>query len=83
MMVTPNADMKDGLVDVIIVHSISRLRLFQVFPTIYKGNHLKYKQFVHYQQAKDVLIESPTRELFSVDGELSNHTSKTFHITLK
>jgi diacylglycerol kinase (ATP) len=83
MMVTPHADMKDGLVDVIIVHSISRLRLFQVFPTIYKGNHLKYKQFVHYQQAKDVLIESPTRELFSVDGELSNHTSKTFHITLK
>jgi diacylglycerol kinase (ATP) len=83
MKVTPNADMKDGLLDLIVVHSISRLRLFQVFPSIYTGKHLKYTQYVDYLQGKDIVVESPTRMLFSVDGELSNTTSKTFHIHLQ
>jgi len=83
MKVTPGANMKDGLLDLIIVHSISRLRLFQVFPSIYSGRHLKYQQYVDYVQAKEIHITSPTRMLFSVDGELSTTTSKTFHITLQ
>jgi diacylglycerol kinase family enzyme len=83
MKVTPNADMKDGLLDLIVVHSISRLRLFQVFPSIYSGKHLKYTQYVDYIQGKEIVVESPDRMLFSVDGELSLTTSKTFHISLQ
>jgi diacylglycerol kinase (ATP) len=83
MKVTPFADMKDGLVDLIVVHSIGRLRLFQVFPSIYSGKHLKYTQYVDSIQGKDIFITTPDRMLFSVDGELSTTTSKTFHITLQ
>jgi diacylglycerol kinase family enzyme len=83
MKVTPNADMKDGLLDLIVVHSISRLRLFQVFPSIYSGKHLKYTQYVDYIQGKEIVVESLARMLYSVDGELSNQTSKEFFVYLK
>jgi diacylglycerol kinase family enzyme len=54
-----------------------------VFPSIYSGKHLKYTQYVDSIQGKDIVITTPDRMLFSVDGELSTTTSKIFNIYLK
>ncbi len=40
MQIAPRADSADGLLDVVIVHRVSRARLLAVFPRVYRGSHL-------------------------------------------
>ena len=40
MLVTPNASVTDGLLDLTVVEAGSRLRLVRLFPTVYKGTHV-------------------------------------------
>ncbi|MCZ4554110.1 diacylglycerol kinase (ATP) [Rhodococcus sp. PvR044] len=40
MLITPNAEVTDGLLDVTVVAASSRLRLVRLFPTVYKGTHV-------------------------------------------
>ena len=40
MLICPNADPADGLLDITMVHSASRTRLIRLFPTVYKGSHI-------------------------------------------
>ncbi|MBP9144964.1 MAG: diacylglycerol kinase family lipid kinase [Thermoanaerobaculia bacterium] len=42
MHIAPHADATDGLLDVVIVHRVSRLRLLSVFPRVYSGRHLTH-----------------------------------------
>jgi diacylglycerol kinase (ATP) len=41
MKVCPNADLKDDLLDVMVLSPISKLRFLRVFPKVYAGTHLK------------------------------------------
>ena len=40
MRVVPDAELDDGLVDVLILHQISTLEFLKVFPTVFKGAHV-------------------------------------------
>ncbi|MBP1158340.1 MULTISPECIES: diacylglycerol kinase [Rhodococcus] len=40
MLITPNAEVTDGLLDITVVAAGSRLRLVRLFPTVYKGTHV-------------------------------------------
>ena len=42
MHIAPQADAADGLLDVVIVHRVSRARLLAVFPRVYTGSHLTH-----------------------------------------
>lgn len=42
MHIAPHADAGDGLLDVVIVHRVSRARLLAVFPRVYRGSHLAH-----------------------------------------
>lgn len=42
MHIAPHADAGDGLLDVVIVHRVSRARLLAVFPRVYTGSHLAH-----------------------------------------
>lgn len=42
MHIAPQADAADGLLDVVIVHRVSRARLLAVFPRVYSGKHLSH-----------------------------------------
>ena len=42
MHIAPHADSSDGLLDVVIVHRLSKLRLLSVFPRVYFGRHLTH-----------------------------------------
>lgn len=42
MHIAPQADAADGLLDIVIVHRVSRARLLAVFPRVYSGRHLSH-----------------------------------------
>lgn len=68
MMISPNSEAEDGYLEVFILHKCSRPRLLQIFPTVYSGAHLKFKE-VEILKAKSVRIENSSYPV-SADGEI-------------
>lgn len=68
MMITPDALLKDGLLDVLILPAFSKPKLFYYLPRVYKGSHLKIKG-VEYLKAKKVSIKTLETTVFELDGE--------------
>jgi diacylglycerol kinase (ATP) len=66
MRVCPAADLHDGLLDIMILHPVSKLEFIKVFPTVYKGTHIEHPQ-VEIIRAKAIRIES--RAVAYADGE--------------
>lgn len=66
MRVCPNADLYDGLLDIMILHPVSKLEFLKVFPTVYQGTHIDHPQ-VEVIRAKKVRIDSSA--IAYADGE--------------
>jgi diacylglycerol kinase (ATP) len=66
MRVCPDADLHDGLLDIMILHPVSKFEFIKVFPTVYKGTHIEHPQ-VEIIRAKAIRIES--RAVAYADGE--------------
>ena len=66
MRVCPDADLHDGLFDIMILHPVSKLEFIKVFPTVYKGTHVDHPQ-VEVIRAKAIRIESSA--VAYADGE--------------
>ncbi len=58
MLICPNADHSDGLLDVTMVRAGSRTKLIRLFPTVFKGTHIDLEQ-VTTERARTVTVESP------------------------
>ena len=67
MLVAPEAIVDDGMLDLFIVHKISRFELVRIFPRVYKGTHVTHKA-VEIVRAKSVSIEADLMPIYS-DGE--------------
>jgi diacylglycerol kinase (ATP) len=57
MQVCPDAELTDDLLDIMILHPISKLEFIKVFPTVYKGTHIDHPE-VEIFRAKKIRIES-------------------------
>ena len=68
MRVAPQADICDGLLDVISVGDMGKIELLRAFPTIYKGTHI-YHPKVRMEKATQITIESSEKFLVHADGE--------------
>lgn len=66
MRVCPNADLSDGLLDIMILHPVSKFEFLKVFPTVYQGTHIEHPQ-VEVIRAKKIRIESAA--IAYADGE--------------
>lgn len=44
--------------------------MLTLFPTIFKGNHIKYKKYVEIIKSKKISIKSKEKMYFNLDGEL-------------
>lgn len=66
MQVCPDADLHDGLLDIMILRPVSKLEFIKVFPTVYKGTHIKHPQ-VEVIRARHIRIESSA--VAYADGE--------------
>jgi diacylglycerol kinase (ATP) len=58
MIITPDASITDGLLDVFIVRPVSRLRLIRLLPKVFRGEHIGEPE-VHIERARSVTIDSP------------------------
>ncbi|MDY6999466.1 MAG: diacylglycerol kinase [Actinomycetota bacterium] len=67
MLICPDADPRDGLLDVTMVASASRTRLIRLFPTVFKGTHVDLDE-VHTRRAQTITVDSPGINAYA-DGE--------------
>jgi len=68
-LMSPNAIIDDGLLDVTIAKKLSRIKLIKSFPKIFTGEHI-YLPEIETFQAKRIKIKSETPKVLSPDGEL-------------
>jgi len=66
MLVCPNANINDGLFDVMVLHPISKIEFLKVFPQVFAGTHISHPA-VQIVRSKSVIIES--KAVAYADGE--------------
>ena len=79
MLIAPNADIQDGLFDVVVVGNVSKPDLLVSFPRIYKGTHLTHPK-ISVQRAREVEIISQKGIALQADGELIGESPARFSI---
>ena len=68
-MVTPNASVNDGKLDLLLCKPLSIWQRLRYLPVIEKGNHLNLP-FIIYSQVTDIHIEGEKTMYAQLDGEL-------------
>ena len=68
-LVAPNALCNDGLLDIILVEQMSRLRMLSMVPRFMKGSHLS-DRLISETRAKHMVIRSEDPLYVHVDGEV-------------
>jgi len=69
MLICPNADYTDGLLDITMAHSASRTKLVRLFPTVMKGTHVELDE-VTTARAKSIHVECPGINVYA-DGDFA------------
>lgn len=68
MKILPDASFKDGLLDLLYVNPVSKLRLLSIFPRVFRGTHTKHPA-VHLLRAAKFEITASTDSY--ADGEFA------------
>jgi diacylglycerol kinase (ATP) len=66
MLVCPDADMQDGLFDVMVLRPVSKFEFLKVFPKVFKGAHVDHPKVDIYRSRK-VSLSAPA--IAYADGE--------------
>jgi diacylglycerol kinase (ATP) len=69
LLICPNADPTDGLLDITMAHSASRTKLVRLFPTVMKGTHINLNE-VSTARAKSIRVECPGINVYA-DGDFA------------
>jgi len=70
MKIAPMADFDDDLLDLCIIRKLSKLKLFVLFPSIFQGKHLRFKE-VEAIRGKKIIIHTNDRLKVNIDGEVA------------
>jgi diacylglycerol kinase (ATP) len=76
-LIAPKAKLDDGLLDVVLLKSISRLELLRLFRTVYDGSHVHHPQ-VEYLQARSITVSESRPGTLIPDGEILGRTPARF-----
>lgn len=79
MRITPQADCRDGILEVCVVFGISKLELMMVFPKIFTGSHVSHPA-VHMIRGKNIKVKTKEPFLIHADGEIAGTTPETFEV---
>ena len=69
LLVCPNADYTDGLLDITMAHTASRAKLVRLFPTVLKGTHVERDE-VSTARATTIHVECPGISVYA-DGDFA------------
>ena len=73
MMIAPQAELDDGLIDLVTVKGTQRIGLLKVFMNVFEGKHLA-SPLVEYKQVSSLSLIPQENEQLNVDGELTGCT---------
>ena len=71
MMPTPEQDRlsDDGKLSIGIMHSSGKIKTLMVFPSLFKGEHVKHKEMVTVLTGDDITVEFDRPTALQIDGE--------------
>lgn len=69
MMIAPDANITDGLFDVVVIKDLPKLEVLKVFPRVFAGKHIPHAK-VEVYRGKNIYLESADRVIIQADGEL-------------
>lgn len=70
MKISPSSNPSDGLLELTVVHDLSRLKLLVVFATVFFGTHTMFKE-VYQIQASSFVLSTDTSVYRHTDGEFA------------
>lgn len=79
LKVAPRARLDDGLLDVFVAEDIHWLRIWALFPKIYRGPHVGHDK-TSYFQAQTVGVKTEAETIVSIDGEVVGRTPARFRV---
>jgi YegS/Rv2252/BmrU family lipid kinase len=79
LMITPMAEITDGLLDLAVIGDLGKLELLKEVPGVYRGKHVDHPKFLH-RRATSIRVESDDPARVQVDGELAGSAPVTFTI---
>jgi len=74
--IAPDAQIDDGLLDVILLKPIARWRILNLFPTIYSGRHIEHPE-IETHRGKTITLTTTEPMPLMPDGEFIGHTPAT------
>lgn len=66
----PDADMTDGILEVLVVDKVSRLKVAQLISAYQKGQYSRFPELITHYRTNDIRIVTPQPEPVNLDGEL-------------
>ena len=69
MIPTPKQDRDSGKLSLMLFHGAGRLRTLCVFPSIFKGEHIKHTKMVAVHTGKEITVEFDRPTPLQIDGE--------------
>ena len=79
MHAAPQAELDDGLLDLLMLKEISVAKFLWHLPKIYKGTHLKIPE-VYFQKVRKFNALSSEQVILDIDGESPGYLEATFEI---
>jgi len=79
MFIAPNADLTDGLFDVVIIGDVSKPDLLYSLPRVYKGTHLTHPK-ISVRRVKQIKVNCREGLAMQADGELLGQSPATFTV---
>jgi len=69
MKITPEASLSDGLLDIVIIHKIPKIKFARLFKKVYSGDHI-FEDVVENYKGKKISITASPDVKINVDGNL-------------
>lgn len=69
MIPTPDQSRTSGKLTVMLFHGAGRIRTLCVFPSIFKGEHVKHKNMVSLHTGREITVEFDRPAPLQIDGE--------------
>ncbi len=82
MHAAPEAELDDGLLDLLMLKEISVAKFLWHLPKIYKGTHLKIPE-IFFQKVRKFTAESSEQVILDIDGESPGYLAATFEVLQK
>lgn len=69
MMPTPKQKRNSGTLSTMVFHGTGKLRTLMIFPSLFKGEHVKHTKYVDILEGNEITVEFDRPTALQIDGE--------------